>query len=289
MEKKYFGPSGLTTTSASYLANLAQEQVKANESWLNNLTFTNETKTLVSSGKELVTRESNCKSLNTIKEVIESNAQFYTFIAYVKEAIKAKEKAICNLPSFNIWADDKFEEAPSEPLNVSELDVIEEFNASEMQRYLKLQQYATVYGKCIHANGCISDARVNAQRYANNPTSVENLSNDVCVTKRAIAFSLDEIDEMYNELQATRREYDKQLNNIKFDIKSEVNKRNNELDKEYQAKYDAWRHKRELLLSEYNTWIRNQREEIETTWKIVIPEELQPVFRYLQSLGKADK
>ena len=107
MDKKYFGPSGLTTTSASYLANLAQEQVKANESWLNNLTFTNETKTLVSSGKELVTRESNCKSLNTIKEVIESNAQFYTFIAYVKEAIKAKEKAVSRLPGFEFWADDK--------------------------------------------------------------------------------------------------------------------------------------------------------------------------------------
>lgn len=288
-EKKYFGPSGLTTTSASYLANLAQEQIKANESWLNCITFTNETKTLVSSGKELVTRESNCKSLNTIDEVIGSNAQFYTFIAYIKEAIKAKEEAVSSLPDFEEWAGEKLPVCPKHPELVTEAHIIAEFTASEMQHYLHLQQYAAVYGKCIHANGSIADARANAQRYANNPTSVENLSNDVCVTKRTIAFSLDEIDEMYNRLQATRREYDKQLNSIKFGIKSEVNKRNNALDLEYQTAVDNYRSEINKLRSEYNAWFRKQREEIETSWKIVIPQELQPIFKFLQSLGKVDK
>lgn len=289
MDKKYFGPSGLTTTSASYLANLAQEQIKTNESWLNYITFTNETKTLVSSGKELLIREANCKSLNTIKEVIESNAQFYTFIAYVKEAIKAKEKAVSSLPDFEEWANKKLPACPKHPELVTEAHIVAEFTASEMQHYLHLQQYAAVYGKCIHANGSIADARANAQRYANNPTSIENLSNDVCVSKHTIAFSLDEIDEMYNQLQATRREYDKQLNNIKFGIRSEVNKRNNALDLEFQTAVENYRNEMNKLRSEYNTWIRKQAEEIETTWKIVIPQELQPIFKYLQSLGKVDK
>lgn len=289
MEKKYFGPSGLTTTSASYLANLAQEQIKTNESWLNYITLTNETKTLISSGKEYLVREANCKDLSTIKEVLKSNALFYTFIAYVKEAIKAKEKAIRELPEIIDWAADRMPVCPVQPNQIHESDIIAEFSASEMQHYLKLQQYAAVYGKAIHADGSISDARKNAQMYANKPSSVENLSNDVCVTKRTLQFSLDEIDEMYNELQAIRREYDKQLNNIKYGIMTEMNKRNNELEENYQADLNAYRNEVKQLQSEYSTWIRKEREKIETTWKIVIPEELQATLKYLQSLGKADK
>lgn len=285
----YFGKSGLTSTSASYLANLAQEQIKADEAWFNQLRFFGETMTLLSTGVECQSSVPTIKDLSVIDATIKRDANLYWFIAYVKEAIKAKEQAVNSLPDFSEWAQDKLEPSPDSPNPISEEDVIAEFDSSKLAKYLRLQQFAALYGKLIHNRGDITSARKIAYTVANNPTHVENLATDVVIKKNELAFSLDEIDEMFNQLQATRREYDKELNKMKFEILEEVNRRNQELELQYREMYAAWRDKRLKLQSEYRSWYTQKVEEIQTTWKIVIPEELQSTLRYLQSLGKVDE
>lgn len=285
----YFGKSGLTSTSASYLANLAQEQIKSDETWFNQLRFFGETMTLLSTGVECQSATPTIKDLSVIDATIKRDANLYWFIAYVKEAIKAKEQAVNSLPEFSEWVQDKLEPSPERSSIVTEGDVIAEFDSSKLAKYLRLQQFAALYGKLIHNRGDIASARKIAYTVANNPTHVENLATDVVIKKNELTFSLDEIDEVFNQLQATRREYDKELNKMKFEILEEVNSRNQELEFQYREAYSAWKDKRIKLQSEYRSWYTQKVEEIQTTWKIVIPEELQSTLRYLQSLGKVDE
>lgn len=289
MNTSFFGPKGLTTTSASYLANLAQEQIKSDETWFNQLRFFGETMTLLSTGVECKSATPTVKDLSIINATIKRDANLYWFIAYVKEAIKAKEQAVDRLPDFSVWAQDKLEPSPDSPNTVSEEDIVAEFDSSKLAKYLRLQQFAALYGKLIHNRGDIASARKTAYTVANNPTHVENLATDVVIKKNELAFSLGEIDEVFNQLQATRREYDKELNKMKFEILEEVNRRNQELGFQYREAYSAWKDKRIKLQSEYRSWYTQKVEEIQTTWKIVIPEELQSTLRYLQSLGKVDE
>lgn len=288
--KQFFGNSGLTTTSASYYANLAQEQIKSNEAFLSGLNFVNEKKLLLSSGKSYPTRKSNIKKLNQIDEVLKQNATLYYFIAYIKEAIKAKEEAVDNLPECEVWMKDKIEERPERPDDITERSVMSEWPIEKLTKYLRLQQFAAVYGKAIHKDGSVTNARNRAQYITQNPNELQTLDNDVVVTEIESAFPITDIDNMYNELQIQRREYDKQLNAIKYELLEEVNKRNNKAQAEYRAKLKDWRLREQELISKYETDMRNKTEEIQTTWKIVIPVELQDIFKYLQSLGKkADK
>lgn len=288
INKTYFGASGLTSTSASYLANLAQEQVKANESLLEHLHFDKEVKSLLSQGIEYVTRESNVDSLKAIDNILRENSNYYWFIAWVKSAIKEKEKAANSLPSFSDWVEGKLPEPPQEKNRVYEENIIAEFEPSKLARYYRLQQFAAVFGKMIHDRGSIAVARKTAYTYQSNPTSLDKLDNDVILTRHELKFTIEQIDEMYNELQAYRREFDKQLNQIKFEILNEVNRRNKDLDLEYQKEYEQWRLLRDQLRNDYNIWYRDAKEEI-SLWKIVIPEELQDTMKYLQSLGKVQK
>lgn len=288
--KQFFGNSGLTTTSASYYANLAQEQIKFNEAFLKGLNFVNEKKLLLSSGKSYPTRKSNVLELNQIGEVLKQNATLYYFIAYIKEAIKAKEQTVHDLPKFEVWLEGKIEERPDEPDYVTEESVMSEWPIEKLTKYLRLQQFAAVYGKAIHRDGSVTNARNRAHYVTQNPNELQTLDNDVIVTEIESAFPIADVDNMYNELQVQRREYDKQLNAIKYELLEEINKRNNEAQAEYRAKLADWRLRKQELVSEYNTDIQNKTEEIQTTWKIVIPVELQDIFKYLQSLGKkADK
>lgn len=288
--KQFFGNSGLTTTSASYYANLAQEQIKSNEAFLNGLNFVNENKLLLSSGKSYPTRKSNIKELDQIDMVLKQNATLYYFIAYIKEAIKAKEETVDDFPEYEIWMEDKIEERPKRPDDITEESVMSEWPIEKLTKYLRLQQFAAVYGKAIHRDGSVTNARKRAQYVTQNPNELQTLDNDVVVTEIESAFPITDIDNMYNELQVQRREYDKQLNAMKYELLEEVNKRNNKAQAEYRAKLKDWRLREQELISKYNTDIQNKTEEIQTTWKIVIPVELQGIFEYLQSLGKkADK
>lgn len=288
--KQFFGNSGLTTTSASYYANLAQEQIKFNETFLKGLNFVNEKKLLLSSGKSYPTRKSNIKELYQIDDVLKQNSTLYYFIAYIKEAIKAKEQAVHDLPKFEVWLEGKIEERPEEPDYVTEESVMSEWPIEKLTKYLRLQQFTAVYGKAIHRDGSVTNARNRAHYVIQNPNELQTLDNDVIVTEIESAFPIADVDNMYNELQVQRREYDKQLNAIKYELLEEINKRNNEAQAEYRAKLADWRLRKQELVSKYNTDIQNKTEEIQTTWKIVIPVELQDIFKYLQSLGKkADK
>lgn len=93
----FFSEHGLTSTSASHLADLAQEVIAGNEAKLKNMTFVTSKVDIVGqaseSGKNVcVGYDENM--LNQVRPILEEIASMNAFCAWMREAVKAKDKEL---------------------------------------------------------------------------------------------------------------------------------------------------------------------------------------------------
>lgn len=92
-ESVFFGNEGLTSTSANYYANVAQEMIQAATERLNSVRFYQVFVASIGGGeKQLMTVGQT--SLDFIKDDLEKSAEMNSFCAWVREAIKEKEGMI---------------------------------------------------------------------------------------------------------------------------------------------------------------------------------------------------
>lgn len=90
--KVFFGESGITSTSATYLCNIARELLKDIESSLNSISFITEEVTLFGSENKIRTKEGyNLSELSDLDSKLTKAAQLKAFIAWMSEGIKAKD------------------------------------------------------------------------------------------------------------------------------------------------------------------------------------------------------
>lgn len=96
----FFSEKGVTSTSASHLADLAQETILGNEAKLKNMSFITTKVDIVGSLSEsgkTVSLGYDEKSLSEVKGLLEEIAEMNAFCAWMREAIKAKEREIQHL------------------------------------------------------------------------------------------------------------------------------------------------------------------------------------------------
>ena len=286
VSKKYFGEKGLTSTSANYLANVGQEALAGYKATLDNLRWYSETMVLLSSGKEVPMVNGNTPSLNGIKFIIDEMSEINAFCAWIREAIKTKEILETEFPDFDEWkADKETVSAPARPQSFSTADVIAEFDIKKLNEYLTLEAYAATLGKLIHQGGSISTARTRLHSVLENPNSVEKMDNDVVITRYTPILKAEEVDDWYMQLQNKYREVERQLNQIKYQIKEEVAKRNLAAQTQYNTELRKYNSEQEQLFAEYRTEKEAYRNEV-SKLKIVVPLQLETTLNYLQSLGK---
>lgn len=104
-ESVFFGNEGLTSTSANYYANIAQEMIQAATERLNGVKFYQVSVASIGGGeKQLMTVGQT--SIGFIKNDLEKCAEMNSFCAWVREAIKKKEEMISYLAATSIekWA-----------------------------------------------------------------------------------------------------------------------------------------------------------------------------------------
>lgn len=286
ISKKYFAEKGLTSTSANYLANVGQEALARDKATLDNLRWYSETMVLLSSGKEVPMVNGNTPSLDGIKFIINEMSEINAFCAWIREAIKAKEVLEGEFPDFDEWKMGKQTvESPTCPQRFTEADVISEFNVKQLNEYLTLEAYAATLGKLIHQGGSISAARKQLHNVLETPNSVEKMDNDVVITRYTPILKAEDVDNWYMQLQNKYREVERQLNQIKYQIKEEVATRNRDAQTQYNTELRKYNAEQEQLFAEYRTEKEAYCNEI-AKLKIVVPQDLEKTFNYLQSLGK---
>lgn len=223
----FFDNHGLTSTSASHLADLAQEVIAGNEAKLKNMTFLTTKVDIVGSPSEsgktiCVGYDGNM--LDQVRPLLEDIAAMNAFCAWMREAVKAKDKELKRVSNqtFEEWCADKEIEIPSKPQypeETKEADIISLLNIKERNRYYQLEAVAATIGKYIHPGGAFSAAREELQNKMVKPYSTDGNGKDTLIYAHTPSVNLQKVEDVFFELQKWHRQNERELNRMKFAIK----------------------------------------------------------------------
>lgn len=287
----FFGKEGLTSTSANHYANIAQEMISNISEKLKNIKFYNVEVSSITGGDKKLMSIGNT-SLDFIDEALKNQAEMNSLCAWFREAIKAKDAMLLNVQntSLETWAKNNnialpvYPSQPARPKYISENDIMDSWDANKRNKYLRLEASAATYGKFIHPEGAYSRARKLAYNVASNPIVKEGEGRDIILYYRELSIPEYEIDMRFLQLQNKYREYEKELNCMKAELRESVNKANIELENEYLSAMTKYKEESKnyqdsytTLDSEYQKWRVSERERI-SNLKIIIPKDLVDVF-----------
>jgi hypothetical protein len=302
MTNVYFNEKGITSTEGNHLCNIAKELQQAAINRLNSVKFFDTTISVIGSNEKQLMSAGNT-SLDFIEEDLQLVASLNAFCAWVREAIKEKEEQQGDIRrlTFDEWAEQLSVELPtspkhpSKPLVVSEQSVLDSWDINKRNKYLELEAFASTIGKYIHPNGEYSCAREKAHNAINKPISKEGSGRDTVLYHTTPSINIEDVDNLYMFLQSKHREYEKQLNMMKAEIKESVTKlivENNQhyenLLEIYRKEYSDYNSKLLELRSQYNTWITKTLENI-SKYKIAIPNNLKETFNLLKKISDTSK
>jgi hypothetical protein len=283
----FFADSGLTSTSANHIANLAKEKVEALKQALDSADFLNEDLSIITSVlKQRIKNGRDEEYVCDIKNKIETIGKTNALIAWLREAIKAKDeifnrldklddKSICNEIGI------EYPSLPKSECALTESQYIDSLNIKERNQYYQLEAFCTAYGKYIHPDGAISKARKRLYNAINNPTKVDEDGINTLIYTASPSVDVDILENTFFYLQETYRGYQARLNKIKHacevavqNSKLETSKRNKDANEEYNQKL------KDISLK-CKQWLEEKRKEY-SDLKIAIPDSLRETYEALK-------
>ena len=161
--KVFFGEVGVTSTSATYLCNIARELLEDLEASLNNVSFITEEVSILGSENTVKTKEGyNISELSDLDSKLVEAAELKAFIAWMSEGIKAKELESTRVSRYTLsdYISDFPEEAIPEVKDIKEdLEYgIGKLTISDRVKFLYSEAFASSIGIYIHKNGSLKKA-----------------------------------------------------------------------------------------------------------------------------------
>ena len=287
----FFSEHGLTSTSASHLADLAQEVIAGNEAKLKNMTFVTTKVDIVGSASEsgktvCVGYDENM--LNQVRPHLEEIASMNAFCAWLREAVKAKDKELKQAANFTFeeWCTLQGIEIPSNPSYPKETtatDIIAQMNIKERNRYLQLEAIAATIGKYIHPGGKFSDAREELLTKTMKPYTADGTGKDTLIYSHTASVSQEKVEEVFFELQKIHRQNERELNRIKFALKRESDRLNLESQQKYKSELEKASLQYKRMFSQYKEWQIKESGRV-SKLKIIVPDALQTTYEKLSLL-----
>lgn len=290
--KVFFGESGITSTSATYLCNIARELLKDIESSLNSISFITEEVTLFGSENKIRTKEGyNLSELSDLDSKLTKAAQLKAFIAWMSEGIKAKDVESERLKEYTLSDFTKdFPEYIVQRSENSTLDInygLGKLSISERVKYLFSEALTSSIGKYIHNNGALRKAYSELLNIAHNKVNITTEAKDsiVVVTNKIPSVDTKEVEKIMLKYQDLRRENEKVLNSLKSKVKDYDHEYQMYINLEQKVDLESYKEDIEIVRSKYNEYVLNKRSEIENL-KIIIPDELRDIYNTLHTLSK---
>lgn len=302
MNNVYFSNEGLTSTTANYYANIAKELQMAAQERLNHVQmYSTSVAVIGSSEKQLMS--AGLRDLTFITIDLPHLASLNAFCAWIREAIKEKEEQAKAVKQLDIehWADQmgiKLPEWPSHPKDpevVTEQSVMDTWDINKRNKYLRLEAFAATYGKYIHPDGTFSKARKGAHEVVNKPITKEGVGRDMVLYYSNLTIDPQIIDSTFLALQDQYRSYEKELNQMKAELKETVNDLTRKAYEKYQLDVARWKEQQKLYSSDLSKaqseWIKWRTDELEriSQLKITIPDALKDIFQVIQQAGNTSK
>ena len=302
MNNCYFSNEGMTSTTANYYANIAKELQNAALERLNSIKFYNTSIAVIGSSEKQTMSEGN-PCLDFIMDDLLTVSSMNAFCAWVREAIKEKEeqqRSVLRM-SMEEWAKIQGLELPVMPVmpkntaTYTEQDVINSWDINRRNKYLRLEAFAATFGKYIHPEGAYSKARKKAHTALNNPITTTGEGRDMVLYYTESSVDINAVDSLFLTLQDQYRSYEKELNQLKAEIKETVNAAIRDQQEAYEKEVDIWKAannefnaKWNEMRSRFNVWQKNELERI-AKLKIAIPDTLKDSFKIVKNAGDSSK
>lgn len=277
----FFGDNGLTSTSANFNANLAKEMYAGIEAELDHLHFYSTTVGLISGGQNRIIRN-GVSSLDDIEQKLKDVAQLKSLIAWLREAIAARDRLIAEAKSSEFGIE--IIPTPEREDSLTVDDVVGAMSIKERNRYYQLETFCSTIGKFIHQEGVFNTERNKLHDVVVAPYSTYGEGANMVVYTYAPTITPEEVDNKFAYLQQLYRENQAQLNSIKHQIETVVIKDATEKNERYRVAYEEYRrqdHARSIEIQNK----RNAEVQRISNLKIIIPDSLKPIFEKVQSYG----
>ena len=291
--KIFFGTKGITSTSANHIANIAKEVMEESRALLENITFVNCNVGLISSDVSRLTEKGyDTDELGNIVLSINKVAECNALIAYLREAIKAKEEELAYIEGIStskflkIKGIEIVDPRSSHSLDfMTEDDAIALLSQQERIRYLILEATAAAIGNRIHPGKSFAEARRKLELKRKEPIKLVGSGSDALVYTYSPSADVDEVNETFMQLQSAHRTANKQLNSLKFKVKQIMDDHNLKAKREYAAQSEEYDRVIATYVKQAEAFIEEQKKEL-LELKIVIPSDFQKLFDELNELIK---
>lgn len=302
MNNVYFSENGITSTEGNYLANISKELLEAANGRLANVRFFNTSVAVIGSNDRQYMSMGNT-DLSFILTDLETVCNMNSFCAWIRESIKEKEnqQRVINSMNMEEWATQQGIEVPvcpkypKDPELISEKDIIDTWDINKRNKYLRLEACAASFGKYIHPNATFNEARKKAHEALNNPITTSGSGRDTILYYKTSSVDIKDVDKLFLNLQDKYRSYEKELNQMKAEIKETVNNLTRQQNDKFIEEVANWSNLRDEYnsrMSEYRnqftTWRTNELERI-SKLKITIPDSLKATFKMLKEVGDTSK
>lgn len=286
----FLSDSGLTSTSAQHIKDMAGHLVDNTKSKLIGINFVTEDVTLIGSNTQHRLHTGlNEEETQNINNLLLEVSQAQSLQAWLGEALKEKENIVAHIRSFTFGnyctANNIAFEYPCRPVRMSQQDWLNSLNIKERNEYLHLQTLCAVYGNFIHPKGSLNNARKAAYEAQKEPvTYVENGGNTI-FHHYSLSQSIENIESLFFELQNTHREYQARFNAMKHKYELEADAKFDAELKEWEKVTLEMREEEKKKKEEYLKYKENLMIEARNL-KIVIPNDLKDIYTKVSSLGK---
>ena len=291
MDNVFFGESGLTSTSANHVANLAKEFVQHIENELKTIKFIDTSVSLIGSNDKNILSEGACnEQILIIQDMLHSISQANSLIAWLREAIKAREEMLREVNGLTIeeWADMIGVTLPVQPTRKkvrTKEECIANRNIKERNKIYSLQAKAAVIGKYIHPDGKFAEARAELMEKLHDKHKISGNGRDTLLYHYQPSCSWEVVEKVFFQLQAEHREIQAELNGIYHVIEEEIREEQAKTMKEYKSANVEYNAKYQECYTEYQKHIEEEGAR-RAALKIIIPNELQEIYKRVNQLGK---
>ena len=295
----YFGTEeGMTSTSATHVSAMANVMVQDIKQHIMGLRLYQKSIRVI--GDAEVTVETVNNTLPEIAESVKRICKANALIAWLREAVKEREQAQKYVSDMTLddWMKKQGIEKPASPvpprmptINFQDYKTILDtgLTVKEYNRFVELNSALAVYGDMIHDKGLLTCQKNELARIMQNPTEVKESGRDTIITTYHVDVNVSvDIDNLYTQLQSEYRKLQAEKNGIEAKFSN--------LAMDYQTrKMDEWKaakaqYDRDLTainsqLVGYDTqmkeWKKQRLEEL-AALKIIIPNDLQPLYKELK-------
>lgn len=291
MENSIFlSDSGLTSTSAQHIKDMAGHYVDKIKSQLQGISFVNEEIALIgNSTRHSLSIGLSKEEVENLNELLKQVSEAQSLQAWLGEAIRAKSVLSTKVSRYS-FTDYCVKHGlefnyPDRPERMSEQEWIASLNIKERNEYLHLQTLCAVYGKFIHPKGALDKARNAAYDVLKNPISYRESGGDTIFHYYSITQPIEDIDKLFFDLQNTHREYQARFNSMKHQYELAADEKFAKELKEFEKIFNQIQNQemeaREAYLK-YKEELSLQVRQL----KVVIPNDLKGIYTKISSLGK---